>query len=62
MVIEVTVFPDSTQTPRKYGMKITVVIVHGEVQMRRDQPGILCNSVEEVKDVEEEMKSQAISV
>src|SRR5581483_1050050 len=33
----------------------TVVIVRGEVQVRRDEPGILCNSVSPVKAVEEEM-------
>ena len=33
----------------------TVVIVRGEVQVRRDEPGILCNGVKPVKAVEEEM-------
>jgi DNA polymerase-3 subunit alpha len=32
-----------------------VVIVSGEVQVRRDEPGILCNSVKQVKAIEEEM-------
>jgi DNA polymerase-3 subunit alpha len=60
--IEVTVFPRLYADTMDTWNENTVVIVHGEVQMRRDQPGILCNSVEEVKDVEEEMNRKQYQV
>ena len=60
--IEVTVFPRLYADTQDTWNENTVVIVHGEVQMRRDQPGILCNSVEEVKDVEEEMNRKQYQV
>ena len=60
--IEVTVFPRLYADTVEIWTENTVVIVHGEVQMRRDQPGILCNSVEEVKDVEEEMNRRQYQV
>ena len=40
----------------------TVVIVRGEVQVRRDEPGILCNSVSPVKAAEEEMNRKEYHV
>ena len=60
--IEVTVFPRLYADTQEIWTENTVVIVHGEVQVRRDQPGILCNSVEEVKDVEEEMNRKQYQV
>jgi DNA polymerase-3 subunit alpha len=60
--IEVTVFPRLYADTMDTWNENTVVIVHGEVQMRRDQPGILCNSVEEVKDVEEKMNRKQYQV
>ena len=62
--IEVTVFPRLYAETSELWTENTVVIVRGEVQVRRDQPGILCNSVEEVKGVKEEMnrKQYAVSI
>src|SRR5713101_4160507 len=60
--IEVTVFPRLYADTSELWTENTVVIVRGEVQVRRDQPGILCNSVEEVKGVEEEMNRKQYRV
>ncbi len=60
--IEVTVFPRLYADTSELWTENTVVMVHGEVQVRRDQPGILCNSVEEVKGVEEEMNRKQYQV
>jgi DNA polymerase-3 subunit alpha len=38
------------------------VIVRGEVQVRRDEPGILCNGVKPVKAVEEEMNRKQYQI
>lgn len=40
----------------------SVVIVSGEVQVRRDEPGILCNSVELLNAIEEEMNRKQYQV
>ena len=53
--IGVTVFPKAYEETAELWVEGTVVIVRGEVQVRRDEPGILCNSVKPVKAVEEEM-------
>ena len=53
--ISVTVFPRMYEETAELWVEETVVIVRGEVQVRRDEPGILCNSVTPVKAVEEEM-------
>ncbi len=53
--ISVTVFPRAYEETAELWVEDTVVIVRGEVQVRRDEPGILCNSVSPVKAVEEEM-------
>ncbi len=53
--IGVTVFPKTYEETAELWVEDTVVIVKGEVQVRRDEPGILCNSVERLKQVEEEM-------
>ncbi|GAC1566235.1 MAG: hypothetical protein NVS3B14_07130 [Ktedonobacteraceae bacterium] len=60
--IGVTVFPRVYEATSELWIENTVVIVRGEVQVRRDEPGILCNSVEEVKGVEEEMNRKQYQV
>ncbi len=60
--IEVTVFPKLYADTSELWTENTVLIVRGEVQVRRDQPGILCNSVEEVKGIEEEMNRKQYQV
>src|SRR6266581_3150444 len=44
--IGVTVFPRLYEDTAELWAEETVVIVRGEVQVRRDEPGVLCNSVE----------------
>ncbi len=53
--IGVTIFPRLYEETAELWVEDTVVIVHGEVQVRRDEPGILCNSVEQLHAAEEEM-------
>ena len=53
--IGVTVFPRLYEDTAELWVEDTVVIVRGEVQVRRDEPGILCNSVEQLHAAEEEM-------
>jgi DNA polymerase-3 subunit alpha len=53
--IGVTVFPKQYEQTAEIWEEGVVVIVKGEVQVRRDEPGILCNGVERLKQVEEEM-------
>jgi DNA polymerase III subunit alpha len=53
--IGVTVFPKAYEETAELWAEDTVVIVHGEVQMRRDEPGLLCNKVQRLHAVEEEM-------
>ncbi len=53
--VGVTVFPRTYEETAEMWVEGTVVIVHGEVQVRRDEPGILCNRVEPLKTAEEEM-------
>jgi DNA polymerase-3 subunit alpha len=60
--IEVTVFPRLYADTAELWTENTVVLVRGEVQVRRDQPGILCNSVEEIKGVAEEMNRKQYQV
>ncbi len=53
--ISVTVFPRVYEETAELWVEDAVVIVSGEVQVRRDEPGILCNSVSPLKAVDEEM-------
>ncbi|MBE3560529.1 MAG: DNA polymerase III subunit alpha [Ktedonobacteraceae bacterium] len=55
--ISVTLFPRSYEQYKDLLVEDTVVIVKGEVQVRRDEPGILCDSLEPLHNVnvEEEM-------
>ncbi len=53
--ISVTVFPKVYEETTELWVEDTVVIIRGEVQVRRDEAGILCNSVSRLKAVEEEM-------
>ena len=60
--IGVTIFPKLYEETSESWTEGTVVIVRGEVQVRRDEPGILCNSVKPVKAVEEEMNRKQYQV
>ncbi len=53
--IGVTVFPRTYEETAELWAEDTVVIVSGEVQVRRDEPGILCNNAEQLHAIEEEM-------
>ena len=53
--INVTVFPRVYEQTAELWTEDTVVVVRGDVQVRNDEPGILCNSVARLKAVEEEM-------
>ncbi len=60
--IGVTVFPRIYEETAELWVEDAVVIIHGEVQVRRDEPGILCNKVEQVNAVEEEMNRKQYQV
>jgi DNA polymerase-3 subunit alpha len=53
--VSVTVFPRAYEQTAELWVEDTVVIVRGEVQVRRDEAGILCNSAERFLAAEEEM-------
>jgi len=60
--IGVTVFPRTYQEYIEDLEDGTVVIIKGELQLRRDELGILCNSIERLKRVEEEMNRKRYQV
>ncbi|MGB8345087.1 MAG: DNA polymerase III subunit alpha [Ktedonobacteraceae bacterium] len=60
--INVTVFPRTYNEHIDLWVEDAVVIVSGEVQVRRDAPEIICNSVSQVKAVEEEMNRKQYHV
>ena len=60
--ISVTVFPRVYERTAEVWAEDSVVIVRGEVQVRRDEPGILCEDVEQVHAVEEEMDRKRYQV
>lgn len=60
--INVTIFPRLYEETAELWVEDTVVIVRGEVQVRRDEAGILCNSVEKLQAVEEEMNRKKYHV
>ncbi|GER87866.1 DNA-directed DNA polymerase [Dictyobacter vulcani] len=60
--IGVTVFPRTYEETADKWVEESVVIVRGEVQVRRDEPGILCNSVSAFQAVEEEMNRKQYMV
>ncbi|HEY4387142.1 MAG TPA: DNA polymerase III subunit alpha, partial [Ktedonobacteraceae bacterium] len=60
--IGVTVFPKAYEQYQDKLEEGMVVIVRGEVQVRRDEPGILCNSIETLNSVEEEMNRKHYQV
>jgi DNA polymerase III subunit alpha len=60
--IGVTIFPRLYEETTELWVEDTVLIVRGEVQVRRDEPGILCNSAQQVKAVEEEMNRKKYHV
>ncbi|HLZ56684.1 MAG TPA: DNA polymerase III subunit alpha [Ktedonosporobacter sp.] len=53
--VGVTVFPKRYEESPDLWEDDTILIVRGTVQVRRDEPGILCDDANEVKAVEEEM-------
>ena len=53
--VTVTVFPRTYEETAELWVEDTVVIVKGEVQVRRDEAGILCSSIAQLKSAEEEM-------
>jgi DNA polymerase-3 subunit alpha len=60
--IGVTVFPRIYEATSETWAEDTVVIVQGEVQVRRDEPGILCNTVEKIHGVKEEMNRKQYQI
>ncbi len=60
--IHVTIFPRLYEETAELWVEDTVVIIRGEVQVRRDEAGILCNSVEKLQAVEEEMNRKKYHV
>jgi DNA polymerase-3 subunit alpha len=60
--IGVTVFPRTYEDTAELWAEDTVVIVSGEVQVRRDEPGILCNAVEQLHAIEEEMNRKQFQI
>ena len=60
--IGVTVFPRTYEETAELWAEDTVVIVSGEVQVRRDEPGILCNTVEQLHAIEEEMNRKQFQI
>jgi DNA polymerase-3 subunit alpha len=62
--ISVTVFPKNYELMPELWVEDTVVIVRGEVQIRNDEPTILCDSAERFKAeaVEEEMNRKQYHV
>src|SRR6266487_2116904 len=60
--IGVTVFPRTYEETAELWVENSVVIVSGEVQVRRDEPGILCNNVELLNTVEEEMNRKQYQI
>ncbi len=53
--ISVTVFPRLYEQTSELWVEDTVVIIEGEVQVRNDEPTILCNKAESFTGMEEEM-------
>jgi DNA polymerase-3 subunit alpha len=60
--IGVTIFSRLYEETAELWAEGTVVIVHGEVQVYRDEPGLLCNRVKQVKAVEEEMNRKQYQI
>jgi DNA polymerase III subunit alpha len=60
--IGVTIFPRVYEETADLWVEDTVLIVRGEVQVRRDEPGLVCNGAEPVKAVEEEMNRKKYHV
>ena len=60
--IGVTVFPRTYEETAELWAEDTVVIVSGEVQVRRDEPGILCHTVEQLHAIEEEMNRKQYQI
>ena len=58
----VTIFPKTYEETAELWVEDTVVIVRGDIQVRRDEPGILCNSVSRVIAAEEEMNRKEYHV
>src|SRR5436305_11661879 len=53
--IGVTVFPRTYEDTAELWAEDTVAFVGGELQVRRDEPGILCNTVEQLHAIADEV-------
>jgi DNA polymerase-3 subunit alpha len=60
--VNVTVFPKLYEETAELWVEDTILIVRGEVQVRRDEALILCNSVEQLIAVEEEINRKKYHV
>ncbi len=60
--INVTVFPRLYEQTATLWAEDTVIIVYGEVQVRNEEVGILCDKAEQFKAVEEEMNRKEYHV
>jgi DNA polymerase III subunit alpha len=60
--VGVTIFPRIYEQTAELWVEDAVVIVRGEVQVRRDEAGVLCNGVEQLKAIEEEMNRKKYHV
>ena len=60
--IGITIFPRIYENTAELWAEDTVVIVSGEVQVRRDEAGILCNTVEQLHAIEEEMNRKQYQI
>ena len=60
--INVTVFPRLYEEKPDLWADDNKVIVRGEVQVRRDEPGILCNSAEKIESAEEEINRKQYQI
>jgi DNA polymerase-3 subunit alpha len=60
--IGVTVFPKVYEQTADKWVEGTVVVVRGDVQVRRDEPGILCDDVSLLEAIEEEMNRKRYQI
>ncbi|GHO78742.1 DNA-directed DNA polymerase [Ktedonobacter sp. SOSP1-85] len=58
----ITIFPRTYEQTKELWQEGSIVLVKGTVQVRRDEPGILCDSVEPLKKAEEEMNRKRYQV
>ncbi|GHO49438.1 DNA polymerase III subunit alpha [Ktedonospora formicarum] len=58
----ITIFPRTYEQTRDQWQENAIVLIKGTVQVRRDEPGILCDSIEPLKKAEEEMNRKRYQV